>query len=76
MLGEHMRERAMKRAKAGGERHKGHVVAYLRVSATDQKLDIRVHAKFARSTAMLDLGHHEALRPISRTHPWPPLVVD
>src|SRR5215467_3597857 len=29
----------MKRAKTGDERHKGHVVAYLRVSATDQRLD-------------------------------------
>jgi len=29
----------MKRSKTGGERHKGHVVAYLRVSATDQRLD-------------------------------------
>src|SRR5215471_9463144 len=32
----------MKRSKAGGERHKGHVVAYLRVSATDQKLDTQL----------------------------------
>jgi len=32
----------MKRSKTGGERHKGHVVAYLRVSATDQKLDTQL----------------------------------
>jgi DNA invertase Pin-like site-specific DNA recombinase len=32
----------MKRAKTGGVRHKGHVVAYLRVSATDQKLDTQL----------------------------------
>src|SRR5215475_6702925 len=32
----------MKRSKAGGERHKGDVVAYLRVSATDQKLDTQL----------------------------------
>jgi DNA invertase Pin-like site-specific DNA recombinase len=32
----------MKRPKASGDRHKGHVVAYLRVSATDQNLDTQL----------------------------------
>src|SRR5262245_37265547 len=38
----------MKRSKAGGERHKGDVLAYLRVSATDQKLD----TQFAKVKAL------------------------
>src|SRR5262245_22698933 len=37
-----MYENPMKRSKTGGERHKGRVVAYLRVSATDQKLDTQL----------------------------------